>query len=95
MTCCDAVKSTWRIRGVSLWRMSQTAAYSAVDYQEFGLGLSWQKSSFCGASSANCVEAAVLERHTFVRDTKGPAVRMLGFSRARWSEFVEGLHRQP
>lgn len=75
--------------------MSHTAAYEAADCQAFTPALTWQKSSFCGASSANCVEGAFLENHILVRDTKGPAARVLGFSRARWSAFIEGLHSQP
>ncbi len=63
--------------------MSHNAAYEAA--------LAWKTSSFCGASSANCLAAAVHEDDVFVRDTKGPDARMLGFSLERWSTFMDEL----
>jgi uncharacterized protein DUF397 len=67
--------------------MSHTAACDAADLR----ALTWAKSSYCGSSSANCLEAAVLGDEILVRDTKGPAARVLGFSRTPWSAFVKDL----
>lgn len=54
-------------------------------------GLSWQKSSFCSASSNNCLEAAVVRDGVLVRDSKGPALGVLGFGREHWQAFIESL----
>lgn len=54
-------------------------------------GLAWRKSSACGASSNNCVEAAPTDRAVLVRDSKNQG-RVLGFPSGDWATFLTFVH---
>ncbi|WP_414168658.1 DUF397 domain-containing protein [Streptoverticillium reticulum] len=51
----------------------------------------WFKSSYSGAGTTECVEAAHVDPCTAVRDSKYPCGPVLAFSRAAWSDFVIGI----
>jgi hypothetical protein len=54
--------------------------------------LTWIKSSYSGATSANCVEiAALLTGGRAVRDSKDPAGPVLTLTAAQWSALVQSL----
>jgi hypothetical protein len=56
--------------------------------------LSWFKSSYSGANTTECVEAARLPQATLVRDSKAPDGPMLMFGNASWAGFVAFLRAQ-
>ncbi|WP_326765774.1 DUF397 domain-containing protein [Streptomyces sp. NBC_01591] len=56
--------------------------------------LPWFKSSYSGANTTECVEAARLPQATAVRDSKAPDGPMLTFSNASWSGFLTAVRHQ-
>jgi hypothetical protein len=57
--------------------------------------LSWFKSSYSGANTTECVEAAHLPQATVVRDSKIPDGPTLTFGTTSWAEFLTAvLHHQ-
>ncbi|MCX5111733.1 DUF397 domain-containing protein [Streptomyces sp. NBC_00378] len=57
--------------------------------------LRWFKSSYSGANTTECVEAARLPQSTAVRDSKAPGGPMLMFGNASWKGFLAAvLHQQ-
>jgi hypothetical protein len=56
--------------------------------------LKWFKSTYSGASTTECVEAAHLLGTTAVRDSKNPGGPMLMFSQASWASFLAGVQHQ-
>lgn len=53
--------------------------------------LSWFKSSYSGANTTECVEAAHLPQATAVRDSKAPDGPMLTFDSASWAGFLTAV----
>ncbi|MCC3653718.1 DUF397 domain-containing protein [Streptomyces sp. S07_1.15] len=51
----------------------------------------WFKSSYSSAGPTECVEAALLERGTAVRDSKSPGRPGLWFGQSAWSAFTREL----
>ncbi|NVK81446.1 DUF397 domain-containing protein [Streptomyces morookaense] len=51
----------------------------------------WFKSSYSGAGTTECVEAAHADECTGVRDSKCPHGVILAFSQAAWSSFIGGI----
>ncbi|MFE8006344.1 DUF397 domain-containing protein [Streptomyces sp. NPDC057418] len=56
--------------------------------------LTWFKSSYSGANTTECVEAAHFQRTTAIRDSKKPAGPTLMFSQASWAAFLIGVQRR-
>ncbi|MFF9570133.1 DUF397 domain-containing protein [Streptomyces sp. NPDC014685] len=56
--------------------------------------LRWVKSSYSGASTTECVEAARLPRATAVRDSKAPDGPVLMFGNASWAGFLTAIRQQ-
>jgi hypothetical protein len=52
---------------------------------------SWRKSS--RSVSSNCVEVAVTDSTTLVRDSKNPAGGILEFESSAWSRFITGIQQ--
>jgi hypothetical protein len=56
-------------------------------------GVTWQKSSFSGGPSTNCVEVAELGGGwTAVRDSKDRGGPALVFTPGEWAAFLQGVH---
>ncbi|WP_327297407.1 DUF397 domain-containing protein [Streptomyces sp. NBC_01197] len=51
----------------------------------------WFKSSYSGANTSECVEAAVVSGVTALRDSKNPLGPQLMFDGPAWTSFVAGL----
>lgn len=56
--------------------------------------LTWFKSSYSGASTTECLEAAHLAHATAVRDSKDPNGPMLTFTRTPWAGFISAVRHQ-
>ncbi|MEU8678455.1 DUF397 domain-containing protein [Streptomyces sp. NPDC048560] len=56
--------------------------------------LNWFKSSYSGANTTECLEAAHLPRATAVRDSKVPDGPMLMFRRPSWAGFLSAVRHQ-
>ena len=56
--------------------------------------LIWFKSSYSGAGTTECVEAARLPQATAVRDSKSPAGPVVVFSQSSWSGFLSAVRLQ-
>lgn len=56
--------------------------------------LRWFKSSYSGANTTECVEAAHLPQVTAVRDSKDPRGTVLTFGNASWTGFLAAVQRQ-
>ncbi|MEU4767074.1 DUF397 domain-containing protein [Actinosynnema sp. NPDC023794] len=56
-------------------------------------GRAWRKSSRSGGSGAQCVEVAVGQETTGVRDSKKPDGERLTFSTAAWLSFSRSFKR--
>ncbi|WP_327275027.1 DUF397 domain-containing protein [Streptomyces sp. NBC_01224] len=56
--------------------------------------LRWFKSSYSGANTTECVEAAHLPQATAVRDSKAPDGPMLTFGNASWEGFLTAIQHQ-
>ncbi|MFE2931524.1 DUF397 domain-containing protein [Streptomyces sp. NPDC059221] len=54
----------------------------------------WFKSSYSGANTTECVEAARLPQATAVRDSKAPDGPILMFSNASWNGFLTAVLHQ-
>ncbi|MGW4030442.1 DUF397 domain-containing protein [Streptomyces sp. NPDC004838] len=52
---------------------------------------SWFKSSYSGANTSECVEAAALDSGALVRDSKTPLGPVLPFAAPAWVTFVTAL----
>ncbi|MGJ3561767.1 DUF397 domain-containing protein [Streptomyces sp. INA 01156] len=50
--------------------------------------LAWFKSSYSGTAGDDCVEVAVTEQATHVRDSKDVARRPFAVGRKGWAHFV-------
>ncbi|MFF5364387.1 DUF397 domain-containing protein [Streptomyces scabiei] len=50
----------------------------------------WFKSSYSGANTTECVEAAFLSRKVLIRDSKRPAAACLQVSANAWTSFLAG-----
>ncbi|MEV4872597.1 DUF397 domain-containing protein [Streptomyces syringium] len=53
--------------------------------------LLWLKSSYSGGSGSECLEAAVGEVHTAVRDSKNPDRATIAFPHSAWADFVGAI----
>jgi hypothetical protein len=53
------------------------------------VSIDWQKSTRC--ASGTCVEVAEADGVILVRDGKRPEQSPLAFSRAEWTEFLDGI----
>ncbi|MFF0060797.1 DUF397 domain-containing protein [Streptomyces sp. NPDC005279] len=51
----------------------------------------WFKSSYSGASTSECVEAAALAGGTAVRDSKNPLGAQVAFPAHAWTTFIAAL----
>lgn len=51
----------------------------------------WFKSSYSGANTTECVEAAHLSDSTAVRDSKNPHGPVLQFGHESWRGFLAGV----
>ncbi|MEU2516412.1 DUF397 domain-containing protein [Streptomyces syringium] len=51
----------------------------------------WFKSSYSNGSGGECLETAVGEGHTTVRDSKDPGRATLAFSHRAWADFVGAM----
>ncbi|MFI1255025.1 DUF397 domain-containing protein [Streptomyces netropsis] len=51
----------------------------------------WFKSSYSGAGTTECVEAAFRSRHTAVRDSKDRDRAVLTFPHGAWADFVGAI----
>ncbi|WP_329198266.1 DUF397 domain-containing protein [Streptomyces sp. NBC_01435] len=56
--------------------------------------LHWFKSSYSGANTTECVEAARLPQSTAVRDSKAPDGPMLMFGNASWKGFLSAIQHE-
>ncbi|MFD5060264.1 DUF397 domain-containing protein [Streptomyces sp. NPDC058394] len=56
--------------------------------------LCWFKSSYSGANTTECVEAAHLPQATAVRDSKNPDGPVLTFGNASWAGFLTAVRHQ-
>ncbi|MET8744384.1 DUF397 domain-containing protein [Streptomyces sp. NPDC004728] len=56
--------------------------------------LRWFKSSYSGANTTECVEAARLPQSTAVRDSKAPGGPMLVFGNTSWKGFLAAIRHQ-
>ncbi|TDP92222.1 DUF397 domain-containing protein [Labedaea rhizosphaerae] len=52
----------------------------------------WRKSSYSGGASSDCVEVALSELQTAVRDSKNSAGPQLVFPSEAWRSFVRDTH---
>ncbi|MBP5863462.1 DUF397 domain-containing protein [Streptomyces sp. LBUM 1478] len=48
----------------------------------------WFKSSYSGANTTECLEAAFLPSQVLIRDSKRPAAARLSVSAGAWASFV-------
>ncbi|WP_369217483.1 DUF397 domain-containing protein [Streptomyces flavofungini] len=56
--------------------------------------LPWFKSSYSGANTTECVEAAFVPRGVLIRDSKQPEGPRLHVSPRAWAQFISGAaHR--
>ncbi|MEV3858555.1 DUF397 domain-containing protein [Streptomyces sp. NPDC050095] len=53
----------------------------------------WFKSSYSGANTTECVEAAFLPSAVVIRDSKQPDGPHLNVSPHAWTEFLSAPHR--
>ncbi|MFF4669052.1 DUF397 domain-containing protein [Streptomyces sp. NPDC001279] len=60
----------------------------------FPQSLLWFKSSYSGANTTECVEAAHLRHAAAVRDSKAPDGPVLTFSNASWTDFLTAVRHQ-
>lgn len=51
----------------------------------------WFKSSYSGANTTECIEAAHLPTSAAVRDSKDPSSARIEFSLAAWGGFVHSV----
>ncbi|MGP3950178.1 DUF397 domain-containing protein [Streptomyces sp. 7N604] len=51
----------------------------------------WFKSSYSGANTTECVEAAFMLNGTAVRDSTDPHGTVLTFSRQAWTDFLAAV----
>ncbi|MFF3245044.1 DUF397 domain-containing protein [Streptomyces sp. NPDC002870] len=51
----------------------------------------WFKSSYSGANTSECVEAAAIVNGAGVRDSKNPLGPRLAFSTNTWASFLDAL----
>ncbi|MGI5398713.1 DUF397 domain-containing protein [Streptomyces sp. CA-135486] len=51
----------------------------------------WFKSSYSGANTSECLEAAALVGGTAVRDSKNPLGAQIAFPAHAWTNFVAAL----
>jgi hypothetical protein len=51
----------------------------------------WFKSSYSGANTSECVEAAILADFVAVRDSKRPEGPTLAFSQSSWAQFITSV----
>ncbi|MEV7957831.1 DUF397 domain-containing protein [Streptomyces sp. NPDC058316] len=56
--------------------------------------LRWFKSSYSGANTTECVEAARLPQATAVRDSKAPDGPVLTFGNPSWEGFLTAIRHQ-
>ncbi|MCX4797287.1 DUF397 domain-containing protein [Streptomyces sp. NBC_01242] len=56
--------------------------------------LAWFKSSYSGANTTECVEAAHLPQATAIRDSKAPDGPMLTFGNPSWAGFLTAVRHQ-
>ncbi|MFI1866755.1 DUF397 domain-containing protein [Streptomyces jumonjinensis] len=54
-------------------------------------GDTWFKSSYSGAGTSECIEAALFDGGTAVRDSKDPRGSRLVFSAGAWAGFVAAV----
>jgi hypothetical protein len=52
--------------------------------------LKWRTSSFSSGQGGNCVEVAPVGHGMVVRDSRQPLGPVLAFSRAEWTDFLQG-----
>ena len=50
--------------------------------------LTWFKSSYSGANTTECLEAALLPSQVLIRDSKRPAAACLSVSAEAWTSFL-------
>jgi hypothetical protein len=53
--------------------------------------MTWFKSSYSGGGTGNCVEVAITDRTTAVRDSKTPATGQLAVPHPAWEALLETL----
>ena len=51
----------------------------------------FRKSSFSGASNANCVEVGLVTSEVHLRDSKDPNGPVLRFTPDEWAAFIAGV----
>lgn len=56
-----------------------------------GSPVGWFKSSYSNGSGGECLEAAVEEGHTAVRDSKDPTRATIAFPHSAWADFVGAI----
>ena len=54
-------------------------------------GAVWRKSSRSGSQGGNCVEVAMLDQHTAVRDSKNPQDGAIVLSAGAWLAFLDSV----
>lgn len=54
-------------------------------------GAVWRKSSRSGSQGGNCVEVAILDQATAVRDSKNPQDGAIVISARAWQAFLESV----
>ncbi|WP_250298640.1 MULTISPECIES: DUF397 domain-containing protein [unclassified Streptomyces] len=52
---------------------------------------SWCKSSYSGANTSECLEAAAVPSGTAIRDSKDPLGPQLAFGNSAWTGFITAL----
>jgi len=51
----------------------------------------WRKSSYSGEGGGNCVELALTDQRTAIRDSKNPTGPRLDFPAIAWRRFLTDL----
>ena len=54
-------------------------------------GAAWRKSSRSSSNGGHCVEVAVVNGSTAVRDSKDPDGPKLAFAHTTWARFLAGV----
>ena len=71
--------------------MEQNSSRAAHDPRPQPLGPRWQRSSYCQGADSTCVDAAFINEHVYVRDSKNPDGPVLRFDPLEWDAFLLGV----